>query len=114
MDEAKKNDRLSGVNLCRIMHRADGVSGHANVAYWMENHGDAGTFAYHCRELVDDLKELADLCGFDLVGRAAPDDLEDAAVDILLGDTAAHRSLEMNAELPDETLAVLKIKGMVS
>lgn len=112
MDEAKKNDKLSGVNLCRIMHRADEVSKGANVAYWIEASGlDA---SYHCRGLIADMKELASICGFDLVERTAPDDLEDAAVDILLGDAAAHRAREMNAELPDETLAVLKLKGMVS
>lgn len=112
MDEAKKNDKLSGVNLCSIRLRASDIAEAAIIAYWLEKHGDAGTFSYHRERMIDKLRELADLCGYDLVDRA-PDDLEDAAVDILLGD-AARRAREMNAELPDETLAVLKLKGMVS
>lgn len=111
MDEAKKNDKLSGVNLVSISLKARNIGDTAYAAYWLESVGSG--IGFHQRGVERDLRELADLCGFDLVERTAQDDLEDAAVDILLGD-AARRAREMNAELPDETLAVLKLKGMVS
>ncbi len=63
------NDRLSGVNLCSIHHRADHLAEAAIISYWMEGRAD-GCFEFHRKGILEDIRKLADLCGFDLVERA--------------------------------------------
>ena len=101
-------DKFSGPNLISIRFSATKLAESAHVAFWMESTARYN-FDFHRSATILALRELADLCGFDLVEKPA-DTIEDAD---LRGDMAAARAREMNAELPEAQRAVLATKGMI-
>ncbi len=71
------NDRLSGANLCSIHHRADHLADAAIISYWMEGRVD-GCFEFHRKYILEDIRKLADLCGYVLVPKPVALDAPDA------------------------------------
>ena len=69
VEPRKQRELPRGTALVTIQIRAAEVSESAVVAYWLESHGDKGTFDYHRNKMVEKLREVADLLGFDLVAR---------------------------------------------
>lgn len=71
-----------------------------NAAYWLAGR-DNETAKYLLRLAHDDFAKLAKAMGCAITPV------------VVVGEAAAHRARQMNAELPEATRDILKLKGMI-
>jgi hypothetical protein len=86
--------------LCAAGTYAGNVADRFNAAYWLADR-DNETAKYLLRLAHDDFAKLAQAMGYAITPVA------------VVGDAAAYRARQMNAELPEATRDVLKLKGMI-
>lgn len=85
-------------DLCTARYHAASAAEHLFAAYWMAGR-DGDTARYLLTHAHEQFARLAEVLGYTVT-----------RVD---GDAAAHRARQMNAELPEATSDILKLKGMI-
>lgn len=85
-------------DLCAARFHAAAAAEHLFAAYWAAGRDD-DTARYLLTHAHEQFAKLAEVLGYSVTRTA--------------GDTAAHRTRQMNAELPAAQRAMLQLKGMI-
>lgn len=85
-------------DLCAARYHAASTAEHLFAAYWAAGRDD-DTARYLLTHAHEQFAKLAEVLGYSVTRTA--------------GEAAAHRARQMNAELPEATREVLKLKGMI-